>query len=192
MTSKTFFTSDHHFGHNNIIKFENRPFEDVDHMNEMLIENWNEVVPYDGKVYVLGDFIMGKHSQNLSIIKRLNGQKYLIAGNHDKCWGGHKNYGKYKTRYIEAGISWIADRSFINLYGASCVLSHFPKRQTASKYDERFINHHETTKNVVIHGHVHSSWKIDEENQQINVGVDAWNYKPVALEEISEWIQKWK
>lgn len=189
--SKTFFTSDHHFGHVNILKFENRPFSNVQEMNEKMIEKWNETVPEDGATYILGDFIMGKHSENLSIINRLNGRKFLIAGNHDKCWGGHKNYMKYKQKYLDAGIGFVADRITMTMGKEQCVLSHFPKRQTASNYDNRFIEHHETTNSLVLHGHVHSRWKIDQENKQINVGVDCWDYKPVDLDTIKEIVKSW-
>ena len=55
---KLFFTSDPHFGHTNIIKYCNRPYENAKEMNESLIENWNRVVPEDGVVFCLGDFAM--------------------------------------------------------------------------------------------------------------------------------------
>lgn len=55
----TFFTSDTHFGHANIINLCNRPFKDVNHMNDMLVENWNSVVSDDDTVFHLGDFALG-------------------------------------------------------------------------------------------------------------------------------------
>lgn len=80
----TFFTSDTHFGHANIIRLCNRPFKDVEEMNEKLVENWNRVVPEDGTVFHLGDFAFGGSALWNSIIPRLNGQIYLIIGNHDR------------------------------------------------------------------------------------------------------------
>lgn len=50
-----FFTSDLHFGHKNIIRFDNRPFFSVEEMDKTLIENWNRKVSADDTVYVLGD-----------------------------------------------------------------------------------------------------------------------------------------
>lgn len=80
----TFFTSNTHFGHANIIRLCNRPFKDVEEMNEKLVENWNRVVPEDGTVFHLGDFAFGGSALWNSIIPRLNGQIYLIIGNHDR------------------------------------------------------------------------------------------------------------
>jgi calcineurin-like phosphoesterase family protein len=83
-----FFTSDLHFGHANIIQYCNRPFNSVEHMNGVLMSNWNSVVTEDDKVIVLGDFAMGKISETLPVAERLNGMKFLVPGNHDRCFGG--------------------------------------------------------------------------------------------------------
>ena len=56
---KTFFVSDTHFNHTNIIKYCNRPFNNADEMDAALIKNWNTKVPKDGIVYHLGDFAWG-------------------------------------------------------------------------------------------------------------------------------------
>lgn len=80
----TFFTSDTHFGHANIIRLCNRPFQNVEEMNEVLIENWNKVVSKDDTVFHLGDFAFGGSSVWNSIIPRLNGHINLIIGNHDR------------------------------------------------------------------------------------------------------------
>lgn len=79
--SKTFFIADTHFGDKNIIKFENRPFRNVDEMNETMIKNWNEVVSDEDTVFVIGDFISSKYYIN--IITMLKGHIKLIVGNHD-------------------------------------------------------------------------------------------------------------
>ena len=61
----TWFTADLHFGHRNIIDYCNRPFRDVDAMNESLIENWNESIAADDTVWVVGDFALGKIADTL-------------------------------------------------------------------------------------------------------------------------------
>lgn len=85
--SNTFFCSDHHFGHANILKFTKkdgsslRVFDDVDHMNEYMVMQHNRVVNPKDKVYFLGDLAM--HKKYLPILHRMNGEKVLIRGNHD-------------------------------------------------------------------------------------------------------------
>ena len=78
-----FFTSDLHFCHENIIKFCNRPFEDVKEMNKTLISNFNEVVPENGITFILGDFGMVSSVEKIqTILSKMNGKKHLILGNH--------------------------------------------------------------------------------------------------------------
>ena len=78
----TFFTSDTHFNHANIISFCNRPFKDVEQMNEVMIANWNHVIGKDDSVFHLGDFCLGGAAEWTKILDRLNGKIYLIMGNH--------------------------------------------------------------------------------------------------------------
>ena len=77
-----FFTSDTHFHHENIIKFCNRPFTDVQEMDNILVERWNEVVPVDATVFHLGDFAWGGYNVWKNVRERLNGEIILIKGNH--------------------------------------------------------------------------------------------------------------
>ena len=79
----TYFTSDTHFNHTNIIGFCNRPFKDVEQMNETLIANWNSVIGQDDTVFHLGDFCLGGAAEWTKILDRLNGKIFLIMGNHD-------------------------------------------------------------------------------------------------------------
>jgi calcineurin-like phosphoesterase family protein len=75
-----FFTSDSHFGHANIIKYCNRPFSSVAEMDREMIEQWNKVVTMYDTVYHLGDFCFSAHAPYFN---QLNGNKFLILGNHD-------------------------------------------------------------------------------------------------------------
>ena len=83
--SKVFFTSDHHFGHANIIRFCNRPWSTISEHNRALIANWNAVVPEDGIVFHLGDFCYkgGGFPAMWWIKGQLHGRIILIRGNHD-------------------------------------------------------------------------------------------------------------
>ena len=80
---KYWFTADTHFGHKNIIKYCNRPFKDITHMNETIIKNWNSKVSTEDVVFHLGDFSMMGGAVN-KFITRLNGHIIWIQGNHDK------------------------------------------------------------------------------------------------------------
>lgn len=84
MKTNIFFTADHHFGHANIIRFTNRPFKDIDEMNEELIKRWNEKVGKEDFVYHLGDLSLGSPQKTKEILDELNGKIYLIKGNHEK------------------------------------------------------------------------------------------------------------
>jgi calcineurin-like phosphoesterase family protein len=80
----TFFTADHHFGHKNVIGYQNRPFADVHEMNVELARRWNEKVGPKDTVYVLGDFLYGAPRRMADIFSRLHGDIHLIEGDHDQ------------------------------------------------------------------------------------------------------------
>ena len=93
---KRWIISDLHFGHVNVIKYSNRPFNDVDEMNKELIKKWNNVVGKDDLVYVLGDFTLFHRLDKIKeYTQALNGRKILIMGNHDT---------RKPKDYIEAGF----------------------------------------------------------------------------------------
>ena len=83
--NKTFFTSDLHFGHKNIIRYCNRPYSSIDTMNESIVNLWNKYIPEDADVFILGDvaFSMTKNKIR-ELLNSMNGRKHLVIGNHDK------------------------------------------------------------------------------------------------------------
>ena len=84
MTKEIFFTSDQHYGHFNIIRYCNRPFSSVEEMDETLIQNHNKKVRQSDIVYMVGDLAFHKdRAQIIALLKRLNGRKILVTGNHD-------------------------------------------------------------------------------------------------------------
>lgn len=178
----TFFTSDTHFGHANIIKLCNRPFKDVEEMNEKLVENWNKVVPENGVVFHLGDFAFGGSALWNSIIPRLNGQIYLILGNHDR-----KNI---RQGYMDKFVS-VVPQMQIDIEGRSVYLNHYPFLCYGGSYrDENAV--------WQLFGHVHSgpnSGGLDCDRlnvlfpYQYDVGVDNNNYTPISWSEVKVKIQ---
>ena len=81
-----YFTADHHFGHANIIKHLSRPFASVEEMDAALLANWNAVVKPHDTVYILGDLFFRNTGSAEDYLRRLNGKKHLIVGNHDRDW----------------------------------------------------------------------------------------------------------
>lgn len=189
--SKIFFTSDTHISHQNIIKYCDRPFSDVDHMDAELIRRWNEVVSPEDVVYHLGDVALGPIDKSLDKINSLNGQKVLIVGNHDRPFMRQGKadesvwWDKYREVFSHVSSLW-SIVLFLDPHG-EFALSHFP--YDGDSHDEdRYKDFRRIDNGVpLIHGHTHSKEKISYSKKgtlQIHVGVDAWDYRPVSLGEI--------
>ena len=112
-----YYISDLHIGHENILRFDNRPFADVNEMNNKIIENWNARVRSDDTVYILGDFIWAKESEWPSIVGSLGGNKVLIRGNHDP-----KQFSASTKRMFQE----ITDLKEIKDSGKHVVMCHYP------------------------------------------------------------------
>lgn len=159
---KEFFTSDEHFGHSRIIQYCNRPFKNVSEMNEMLIKNHNDVVGPKDKVYHLGDFAFRGHKEYLS---RLNGEHFLIKGNHEG------------NDWRNAGFTWVKDVAMVRV----TLPNGEPQDIFLSHYAHRTWNrgHH-----GVWHLFGHDHGQMEDFGKSCDVGVDAWNYKPVSVEQL--------
>lgn len=178
----TFFTSDTHFGHANIIRFCNRPFRNVEEMNEALIENWNLVVSEDDTVFHLGDFAFGGSNVWKSIIPRLNGHINLIIGNHDR-----KNLRQGYMSYFDMVVPQLQ----IEIEDNSIYLNHYP-----------FLCYGGSYRGVwQLFGHVHSGPQADGLDTsrlrvllptQYDVGVDNNNFTPISYREVKEKIESQK
>ncbi len=201
---KTFFTSDQHFGHSNILKFEagNRVdergvvFETVEQMDEFLIRQWNDVADADDLVYCLGDTSY-KQETLRRIIPRLNGRKVLIVGNHDPYFermtsGDKRAIDHARQRAQEAGFEAIYNELVIEAEGIGRVkLNHYPYAPLADG-DELFAKYlhlrpEPSGEVLLIHGHIHSQWLSKQQQGQplmVNVGVDAWGLRPVSIEDL--------
>lgn len=79
-SNKQFYISDWHYGHANVIAFDNRPFKSLLEMDEALVDRWNAVVSPGDIVYVLGDMFWCKAQDAIPILSSLKGQKFLIKG----------------------------------------------------------------------------------------------------------------
>jgi calcineurin-like phosphoesterase family protein len=176
----TYFTSDQHYGHANIIKYCNRPFRDVDDMRETMIANHNSVVKDGDEVWHLGDFSMSE-KQVQPILSRLNGKHILVMGNHDICHPLNRRcdagaIGRYLDYGFEAVLMDLEDMGFL--------MHHMPY-SSPDEHDKRYLKHRPgDSGKILLHGHVHEKWKT--RGRMINVGVDVWNFTPVSLDTIKD------
>lgn len=157
---KTFFIADTHFGEDNIRRYENRPFQNANEMDLMLIKNWNSVVSDSDDVYVLGDF--GASGNEEKVLSELRGVKYLVKGNHDTMSNEY---------YRNAGFKEVYDLPV--LFKGFWILSH----------DAIYINTNMPYANLF--GHVHNNPIIkDYSPQHYCVSVERINYTPILFDEI--------
>ena len=184
---KTWFTADLHLGHQNIIRYCDRPYRTVAEMNEDLVARWNERVAPEDTVWVLGDVAMGQIATNLPLARRLRGTKHLVAGNHDRCWAGYgKKAAQATAMYRNAGFETIRTTHELELAGRRVLLNHFPY-EGDSHAEDRFIPWRPVDEGQwLLHGHVHTTWRHNK--RMINVGVDVWDLAPVAEETIAQTI----
>ncbi len=178
----TFFTSDLHFGHQNIIEYCNRPFGSVDEMNFGLVDRWNSVVGSDDEVWVLGDVCMGKVEETLRFVKQLHGTKQLVVGNHDRMFKT-KNRQEWEARYRKAGfVSFVYREHQIVAPEGTVKISHFPYTGDSGTKD-RFPDHRPVDDGgFLLHGHVHGRWL--KKGRMVDVGVDAWGGRPASSTEV--------
>ena len=172
-------TSYHHFWHQNIIKFQNRPFETVHEMNESMIETWNKVVSEDDLVIHLGDMFFNKRGnfeQRKEIMTRLHGKKHLILGNHDKKGPEHfKNVGfEFVGDYLVKG------KIMFNHYYSIEDLKypHYGVQACAKRVEENGSE-------LILHGHRHNPNPVEWTNH-FNVCVDQHEFKPINLHQMLE------
>lgn len=161
---KYFVIADTHFNHKNIIDYCNRPFKDVEDMNETMIKNWNETVSNTDVVIHLGDVAFGNKEDAKKILGRLNGRKILIRGNHD-LWSD--------DFYKECGFEQIS--KFPILWGGTpenngfFLMSHAPLLLS------------ETTPYFNYYGHVHNDNKYIDNATSKCVCVERIGYRPTLL-----------
>ena len=177
---KTFVTSDLHFGHSNIIRYCGRPFKSASHMNTELVRRWNSRVTPEDTVYFLGDFAMGPNVDAnfiVAMLQSLNGELFILMGNHDQPNKKHKQLGlRHTILSHELGhINMLSDIYELTHEGTSFVMCHYPLNDWNGKFHG----------SVHLHGHKHTgptARKISEAalNKRYDIGVDMYG-GPVQL-----------
>ncbi len=172
----TWFTSDEHFGHFNIIKFCNRPFSSLEEMTEGLIDRHNEVVNEGDKVYHIGDMFWRTFGYDNAIktIHRLNGQHFYVLGNHEELMLDKAFQGEV----LRKSFVWVAEREVIrpNKMYPKIVLDHYAGRVWQGSGGG----------SIQLYGHSHGELERTPHGRSMDVGVDSHNYYPVSLDQVME------
>jgi calcineurin-like phosphoesterase family protein len=156
------FTADTHFGHAGALALYRRPFASVAEMDAAMIARWNEVVGPEDEVWHLGDFALRTSAEAAAgLLRRLNGRKHLVTGNNDPpgitalpCWSSIQAYAE------------------VIVEGRRLVLCHYAFR-TWNGMAKGVLN---------LHGHSHG--RLKPLPRQTDVGVDAWDFRPVAVSRV--------
>lgn len=181
-THNIYFVSDYHFFHQNILKYDKRPFKDLDEMHDEIIKRWNQVVKKDDIVFYLGDLSFG-HFENMNeLLHKLNGKIYYTMGNHDKYMDI-----KSSNRFEE-----IQDYYDLYVLDIDCIdkskksqhicISHYPYLIWNRKHYQSFH----------LHGHEHQALTTNPEydwyNKQLvmDVGCNGIDYTPISYKQIKE------
>lgn len=156
------FTADTHFGHPGALGLYRRPFTSVVEMNAAMVANWNAAVGPDDDVWHLGDFALRMSTADAdALLRSLPGHKHLIVGNND-------------TPEVSALAAWDSVQSYAEIAVDTfrLVLCHYAFR-TWNGMSKGTLN---------LHGHSHG--RLKPIPRQIDVGVDCWGFRPVALGEM--------
>ena len=171
--SQIYFTSDLHFCHDRGFIYEPRGFNNIEEMNNIIIENWNNIVTNKDKIFILGDLMLNDNEKGLKLLNKLNGHKFVILGNHDTP-ARAKLYDGLTT------VLGFADR--IDYNGYHFYISHYPTLTSnldgGHSLKQRILN---------LFGHTHSKEKFYQDNPTMyNVALDAHNNTPVSIDQIIE------
>jgi calcineurin-like phosphoesterase family protein len=163
-----YFTSDSHFGHFNIIRYTGRPYNSARHMDECMIQDWNDTVGKDDWVIHLGDFSF----QSDLYVHRLNGKIILVKGNHDD--GKHNGLFEGVVEFMPLKIAEF-----------NCYLIHTPidpmgQYKKGREPDFSLLDRYD----YIICGHTHVKKDGRVSGKNINVGVDAWDMRPIHIDEL--------
>lgn len=156
-----FFTADTHFSHARIIELCKRPFSSMEEMDETMVQRWNDRVKPDDLVYHLGDFTLKGADVAGSFLDRLNGRLTLVIGNHDRS----------SVMLLSRWASVIPALE-ISVGGKLITMCHYAMRVWNGSHRGA----------LMLYGHSHGT--LPGSSQSLDVGVDAWDFRPVTIYEI--------
>ena len=165
----TWVTSDLHFGHKNIMSFcpdaRARFRNDLAYMNEAMVKEWNDLIEPEDTVYILGDVAFMSGSDAAKMVKRLNGIKILVRGNHDR-----KTLMDVNFRRAFAEVHEYLD---ITYHGTKVIMFHYP----IAEWDQMHRGA------VHLHGHLHGGVSGMEKFRCRDMGMDATGRIAVSMED---------
>lgn len=210
---KTYFTADPHFGHARIIELCDRPFSSVEEMNEEILARINATVSSSDRLVILGDIALGKLDESLPLLSRIEAAELiLLPGNHDRWSLAYHHKGdevaakrhEFRLRYEAQRDHTVAFQdhtpsgwSIFDLTGewerlagplGDAWFSHYPYDGDSHGEDRAAWLRVEDRGDPIIHGHVHTEWRV--RGRQFNVGVDVNDFTPVSEDELAEWIKE--
>lgn len=173
ISSRIFFTSDTHFGHNKEFLYQPRGFDSIEEHDSHVIKNWNSIVDDDDIVFHLGDMMLGNSDYGIECLKKLKGNIILIRGNHDT--DNKIELYKQLPNFTLAG-----EALTIKVGKQHYFLSHYPS--ICANYDDKPLTQHL----INLFGHTHQKEKFYNDNPfMYHVGMDSNNNFPVTLTNIS-------
>lgn len=160
-----FFLADTHFGDENILRYENRPFASVEEMDRELIRRWTQRVGPEDTVFHLGDFSAWGPEKDREVLSLLPGKKVLVLGNHDR----HRSPEEWRQLGFQEAVPWplLCEGFFL--------LSHEPL----------YMNRNMPYANLYGHVHGNPSYR-NVSSHSVCVSVERIGYSPISLEEIRQ------
>lgn len=152
------------------------------------MRNWKRLVRPDDVVWVIGDLSSGsRHGEvrALELLMTLPGIKHCILGNHDSPHPMHRDAHKRLPAYADA-FATVASAARRRVNGQNVLLSHFPytgDHTDTERYKQWRLPDMDSW---LIHGHTHSAYVGDERTKEINVGLEAWDFSPVNVDNIAK------
>lgn len=161
-----YFTSDTHFGHTNIIKYCNRPFEHVGVMDAKLLDNINEIVGQNDRLFHLGDVAFKGAAKYLPSIRSriICKNVFVIPGNHDK------------ESQLKGHFQILPQCYMYENDGFRMVLCHYAMR----------VWHHSHHGAGMLYGHSHGGLPAIPGASSFDIGVDCWQYRPLSLLDVKQ------
>ena len=179
-----FFTSDLHFGSDDTIMFDNRPFKNSKAFINFSLKTWNEVAKIDDVIYVIGDFV-DCHSANnkncmkyLSIVKKIRAKIILILGNNEKRIIKNffnNDFDRFRDYCLNLGFQDVKSSDIIEINNTKYFLVHKPK-----DHNPEMLN---------LFGHSHKAMGIYK-SFGFNIGCDLNNYRLYSENDISNLLSK--